>query len=524
MDNCLRGDIIVKEFKRILEEIKEEDMNPKKTKKYIQIIKRYVDKIAQNSPQNERTKKEMYDEFLEIYDEENNNTLKNTRKLPCYMSQYDSYKELLKLSKGNEREFNKLLDASKAKATSLEALYGSINLNEQMVASLAQIIRNSGKKKKNELVSLIQDNKSDIAKVLKQDIMVSIQRSVSFLEDFGFIDDYINDSNESLKNLNLQDLSFEKRSAIADEEYDSKGNKVVHDENGKITVYSAEGKIIKGKKDIDKFYNKTGVLDNFQKENLEKMSIEDLIFLDTFWQSKYLQERLELSKAMAVIKSLKLEDRLIYGYEKQIDLLEDDRITAALKKDLALTYLTRNPDIISAKTKRQYNKFLKKNELSTEIDLEDEILDEKKETDNLHTEITDVILKESVCVMKLLNNSIKVKDWGEITLETEEVENIEEKQDSVILAVSNPNFIGPLVMSVPRRALEEIFETESLNLPKYKEENQIDYEYSKVMSKLYLPSNDFFRITAKKLFEEEPTSNLKASLVNKKAKSDHSER
>ena len=120
---------------------------------------------------------------------------------------------------------------------------------------------------------------------------------------------------------------------------------------------------------------------------ISKMSIEDLIFLDTFWQSKYLQERLELSKAMAVIRTLNLGDRLTYGYDKQIDLLEDDRITAALKKDLALTFLTRNPDIVSSKTKRQYNKFLKKNELSTETDLEDEILEEKKEIDSLYASI-----------------------------------------------------------------------------------------------------------------------------------------
>ena len=514
----------MKDFKKIVEEIKEDDMDPKKTKQYIQIIKRYVDKIAQNSPENERTKKEMYDEFLEIYDEENDNTLKSTRKLPCYMSQYDSYKELLKLSKGNEREFNKLLEAAKAKASSLEGIYGSMNLNEQMIASLAQIVRNSGKKRKNELVPLIQDNKADISGILKKNIISSIQRSVSFLNDFGFIDDYIEDSNESLKKLNLQDLSFERRNPIADEEYDSDGNRIVYDENEKITVYDSEGKLVKGKKDTDKFYTKTGVLDNFQMENLEKMSIEDLIFLDTFWQSKYLQERLELSKAMAVIRTLNLGDRLTYGYDKQIDLLEDDRITAALKKDLALTYLTRNPDIVSSKTKRQYNKFLKKNELSTETDLEDEILEEKKEIDSLHTEITDIILKESVCVMKLLNNSIKVKDWGEITLETDQAESVEAKQDSVVLAVSNPNFIGPLVMSVPRQALEDIFETKSLNLPKYKDESQIDYEYSKVMSKLYLPSNDFFRVTAKKLFDEDPGSSVRAGLAHKKAKTDHSER
>ena len=79
-------------------------------------------------------------------------------------------------------------------------------------------------------------------------------------------------------------------------------------------------------------------------------------------------------------------------------------------------------------------------------------------------------------------------------------------------------------MSVPRQALEDIFETKSLNLPKYKDESQIDYEYSKVMSKLYLPSNDFFRDTAKKLSDEDPTSSVRAGLVHKKAKTDHSER
>lgn len=65
-------------------------------------------------------------------------------------------------------------------------------------------------------------------------------------------------------------------------------------------------------------------------------------------------------------------------------------------------------------------------------------------------------------------------------------------------------------MGVPRNIIKKYCETDESNFPKYNKE--VDETYSKIMAKLFIPSNNFFKNTLEKAYKENPESKSIANI------------
>lgn len=244
------------------------------------------------------------------------------------------------------------------------------------------------------------------------------------------------------------------------------------------------------------------------------MSIEDLETVTAFWESKYLQERIGLSKAMSTIKTLGLWDVMLHEGDEAIENLDNERINAALKKDLAITYLCREDSEITGKMKKQYKKFIKEQNLQ-ENELSDEVDSFLPEISNLEAAASDVSILECLIIYQLMNKEMKIKRWGIVENKPENSIDIE-NYDGVTIAIENRNFRGPLIMGVSNELLKD-FTDKGIKVPKY--EKELNEAYCDVMSNLYLPTNNFFNNLVKRAYNENPESKLLADLAGKKVRS-----
>lgn len=472
-------------FNDVIEKNKNSTLNPEETKKYILSIKgvvRHLYDICKDD--------ESQEEILQDYLEEYENDLKfrgNAQQIFSDMLMYGSYKRILVDAKGNKNSFASVIREAKKKEEedNKGAVYVKTDAKESMVSAIRYIIRTRHITKEREIIEAIQEEKAKLSKEIKSEMISAIQSSVLTLNEYGFIDEYILSSNEELKELGLGELQYENRNPIADIQYDENGN------------------VVKDVEDI-------GVIDTFAKDNLEKLSLEDLETMTAFWESKYLQERLGLSKAMATIKTLNLWDTMLHEDDQAIQNLDNNKIKSALKKDLALTYLCRNGSKITGRMKRQYKKFLEKEQIPSETPLDEEITEMIPEISNIEGAAKDVTILECLILYQLKSKDMKIKKWGVIDSEEEQ------QEDGVTIAIENKNFRGPLIMGVPEYVLEEFFGTSNVDFPKY--DKELNETYCSIMSKLYLPTNRYFSNVVRKAYNENPSSPFLAELTGKKVK------
>lgn len=329
----------------------------------------------------------------------------------------------------------------------------------------------------------------------------AIHDVVLMLEEYGFIDEYIDESNFQLEQLGLGGVQYKKRNPIADEQY-----QVEYDEKGKVK-FDKKGNVIKKKvKDAEDI----GVIDALSKENLEKLSLEDLILMLAFWECKYLDERMRVSKAMATIKTLGLWDDVLEGNEQDLQRLEDVKIKGALKKDLALSYLCGEKLVITDKMRKQYQRFLEEEGMFSGVQLEEELETTQPEAMNLRMATRDIATLEYLIMYLLQVQELKPEVWG-VLKEDETVED-----EGVTVAVESRTFRGPLLMSISKQALQGLLRTDGSNYPVYPKE--LDKTYCDIMSKIYIPSNKFFNNLVKNAFKENPESKFLANLAGKKVK------
>lgn len=477
-----------KSFKDIIEEIKKENINQEETKKYILAIKRVVKK-AYESCKDEQEESEILEEYLEDY----NNDLKfrgKTQDIFNKMLMYNAYKNILRDFKGNKSNFDSIMRDAKKRESDNNASTITLNTNtkEAMISAIRYVIRTKNVIKEKEILNALQEEKSKVSKYLKDKMIDVMRDSVTLLNEYGFIDEYIAEANEELKELGLSELQYEKRNPIPDKQYD---------ENGQLV------------KDVEDI----GVIDTFAKDNLEQLPLEDLVFMTAFWESKYLQERLGLSKAMSTVKTLNLWNTLLHEDDQAIQDLDPLMVEGALKKDLALTYLYKNEATITNKMNKQYRKFIEKEGIQGNPELEEELKELLPEMSNLESAARDVAILECLILHQIRTKESKVKKWG--VIECDEVDNdLEEKSGGITFAIENKNFRGTLVMSLPKYLLKDFFRIEESQLPKYdKELNSI---YCDIMSKLYLPTNKYFTNLIQKAYKENPQSELLADLSGKK--------
>lgn len=479
-------------FKEKLEEIKIETVDPEETKKYILAIKKVLKRAYENC-KNEQDEEEILQDYLEDYD----NDLKfrgGAYNIYNRMLIYSAYKRILQDFKSNKINFNITVREAKERETSDNISRISINANtkEAMISVVRFVIRTYKVKRECEILEAIQKEIGLEEKSLRNKIIDIIHSSVRFLDEYGFIDEYITESNEELRELGLERLQYEKRNPIAEKQYD---------ENGQLV------------KDVEDI----GVIDTFAKDNLDKIPLEDLTLMTAFWESKYFQERLGLSKAMSTIKTLDLWHLILHADDDAIKELDNSLISKALKKDLALTYLCRSNCEITSRVDKQYKKFIETEGITSNRELNEEIELEMSEVSNLIGTIGDIAILEALILHQLINKELKMKKWGVIDDKQTEEELAEgkfEETNGITIAVEDKNFRGALIMSVPEYILTEFLHMEESGLPKY--DKKLNETYCSIMSKLFLPTNNFFTNTVKKAYKENPQSDILAELAGRK--------
>ena len=477
-------------FYKAIENIKESTMDPEKTKKYILAIKKVFRRAFENC-KDEFSESEIIEMCLEQYEEDLNFRC-DAEKIFSKMLIYNAYKRLLNLYKSNKAQFDRILKEAKKREEEerFSTLVANVNLDESTVSAFRCILRKFNPKNEKKLMEYIRSEKNANGNILKYRMIEVIQFCVGTLEEYGFIDKYIEDSNGELEQLGVNELKFLKRNALADEYYNENGENV-------------------------NVLEDVGVLDVFSKDNLLNMTVEDLEMMTAFYELKYLEERFELSKAMQTIKALDLWDEIFYEEDEAILNIDDEKIRSALKKDLALTYLCKNGVKVTPKINRQYKKFLNENNLNSDIDLKNEINSTMLEIVNLSEATMDVGILNCMTIQYLKDKDVKVKRWGIVT-QNQDYADSREKDDLITIAVENQNFRGPLLIEIQERLLKGFLEVDKLDILRYKA--KIEPEHSKIFSKLYIPTTKFFSEIAKKTYEENSQSEFLANLVGKKAK------
>ena len=470
-----------------ISEIKEENIDCQKTKEYIKIIKSYFMKMHEIC-NDELSEEEIKKEFLAEYEGELKDDV-NARSIFVQMLQYRAYKQLLANYKGNKAKFSKTIKEAKKREENdnKETIPTSRETDESMVSAIRSIIRYSPHIDEKSLISAIQSLKTNLAGKLKSNMIKSIHKRVSFLNEYGFIDKYIEESNEDLEKIGLSKLKFKKRNPLPDEQYD---------ENGNIVDISEDN----------------GFIDSLSEENLEELSPEELLILTTFWESKYLEQRIEMSSAMATINYLNLWDKFSSQDDNAIDNINEERVRSALKKEVALSYLQRKGIEITPKIEKQYQKFLKTYGLDNDLGIETEAKRMRPEIDNLVRSATDITLLQGLILYYLKAKEIKAKKWGAI----DGFSGIDKNDDSIVVAMEHPGFRGVLLMESTKKHLEGFFETSQINFPKFNNPESIDKTYVNIMSKLYPISNKYFRDTVAQYYRQDPSNLLYATLAGKK--------
>lgn len=469
-------------FKEIIEEIKKSNVNPEETKKYILSIKEVLKEFYDDCKE-ELSDEEIIDGYLDEYSKDLE-FRGNAKSIFYGMAKYEAYKSVLKEFKGNKNNFNSIIKEAKKMEIREQ---GAMIQNSQrdyrsaMVSAVRYIIRSKRITSDSDIIDVIKSEKKVLEEDLRRRMIAIIHPSVSMLEEYGFLDEYIEKSNKDLEKLGLAELKFSKRNPIPDEQYDLDGN------------------LVKDVEDI-------GVIDALSKEELDKIPLEELHGVAAFYESKYLQRRLGISKALSVIKTLDLWDVILHGEDKDIEEFDDEKIKAALKKDIAVTYLSSDILNVTNKMRKQYRKFLISQGMYATKDIEEEANEIAPEIANLESAAGDIAILEGLIMQQLQTKSMKVKKWGVLDVSEEEA----------VIAIESKNFRGPLIMAVSKGIIERFCGTDESKLPQY--DKEIDEKYANIMSMIYTPSNDFYTNTISNAYNENPGSELVANLAGKKVK------
>lgn len=503
--------------KEFLEKFKEDDINPEEAKKSILKIKRYLDEFIKNT-QGELSKEEALEQFLSKYQEELKAKKVSTRRIMFVLSQYNSCKEILNLSKSNKVKFNNLVKSSRQKEKSFknQVLYNSLKTEEQLEITLRTVFRRKPQATERDVLIDLKKDKARFEEALKDCLIQRIEESVLYLNEFGVLDELIDSTNKLLESLDLKELTLRKRNPLPTEIYDENRNIIKYNEKGVLCKYNKEGKIVLDD-NLDKYKEELGVLEILDREYLKNLSVENLLLIDTSLKVQEVEERGQLSKAMTIIELGDLWPLILDGDEKQVENLDDSIIINNLKRKKSLTYLIGNEDKITMKMKRQYSKFLKDNNLPKKGSIKDEIKLEKVELDNLVNLSSDLALQCCVVVDKLRRREMPdVKNWGVFNKY-----DYGNGRKEIQILIENSEFRSPLCIGVPDDILSSYMKNSDLDLPELKNIEKYDNPYNDI--ELYLPVTRYFKECMMKKYFENPSSELYAKLAGKKIKRNYNE-
>ena len=396
--------------------VSEIEMDGEEIKEYMELVHNFFQKMI-DSYEGEKSKKEIWEEFLEYFEEDSFKKAIGREFFYDYFK-LQTYKEFLKETRGKKQNsyLNKLINT--AKQMENKDNRGVVNLplngtkDDRIISLIRAILRSNGNVPYNTIVEIAKKGKTNMQEKVVNALIERIQQCVISLEDYGILDRNINDCNKVFEELGLDNLKFIKRNPLADE----------YGEN-------------------ESSHEDIGVLDSFDEKILRDKKIDDLVLLDTFWESQYLMEKMKLAKAIKVI-----DDMADFG-----------------KKDIP----ARIPDA--------------------------DIM------------IEDIISMQDLIMQLLYTKQMDVRQWGIVG-------NIENKQENVsVIAINNGRYRGPIVMSIGTRILEQMLDVKEEELPEYM--GYLSEEYSEIMSKILMFSNEYFKEEAKKSMMRE---NEKPGVKNNK--------
>lgn len=464
------------DFIKYVELLKKDSVDVNSIKSYFLKIKEMFDEFVDNT-RGELTKDECLEQFLDAYREDLNFAQGIVLRNAFILNQYCSYKDLMDLYKGNKAEFRRILVEAKnaEKQLNKEELKMTLNTKNQSIISVREMLRQKPNISEKELLITFQKRRGLISDFLKAEYIKSIQENVSFLNEYGRIDEYIKMANQELEKVGLSGVLYQKRNPIPDEYGDGKGNFIRYDENKKQYVkYDDNGNVVNDGEDLSGYEQDIGVIDSFDESYLMKLSLEDLFMMDLFWRCMYFDERMKLSKTMYAMEKMNLWNLVLDGKKGDIENIDSQSILDCFEVE----------------------------------DAEKPLI--KEEIANIKNTAHDLTIQECIMVSKLKAKDFSIRSWGTIDFKDED--------EHVNIAMDNVNFRGTVVISVPKVILENFIESETSKLPKYKDAEKMDENYSNIMGKLYVPATNFFKKYVMSKYKENPSSKLYAGLVGKKVK------
>ena len=354
-----------KELQDYIESIKLSSLQAKDAKNNILRVKKSLKKwnnlYKKELENGEITREEVIKEFIQMFSEENIGVDTHQQQVSYSFCSYEACNEIIKLGKSCKIRFNALVNDAKRKLKENpdKPLLDIIEPTEEMSVILRRAIKYISAEKKrrgldytnvksDEILQWVNDFRNNLSESLKDKMIISLQQKIGFLEEYGFLDEYIDENNEHLKKSGLPEVQLEKRNPLPDVMYNSNGEEISPEE-----------------------HEEKGVIDHFDRANLEKLSLEELFLLELFWKSKYFNAKLETLEAISAIDCLELWPILIDGEDSEIEGFDDEKIKNALKKDVALTYLLRSekgitPEILKNVLTTSVGKRLPNGKISTD--------------------------------------------------------------------------------------------------------------------------------------------------------------
>lgn len=499
-----------KELQEYIEKMKEHTLDTKDIKKAILRIKRVLESnfecCKEEIESGELSREEILVDYLKEYEKESIEEPDFQMRLTYLMSQYEACRQIIKSSRKNKFELNSYINTAKRmeKEYPNEQLYNTINEKEELITVLRIAIRNAkvDKLKKNqnyneisteEILEKIFEVKSVLDNEIKDRLVKSLNKKVRFLDEYDYIEDYIEENNEALRDSGLPGIQVQRLNPIADIEYDEERNLVKREE-----------------------FEDMGVVDFFRISNLKEKSVDELFVLELAWKQKYLTEKLEMAEAFSTIEFLNLWPMILNEDDSAIENIDEKDIKSALKRDLALTYLIKQKEGLSPELEEKYLEFLKKNNMVQKNTTMEEIYSQTKLLKNTYWTANDLMLGESVLLDKLRKKEINVKNWG--IIEDVEFDGLDTSEDKMVIGLEMPEFRGPLLLRVDKGVFADFLETKErsqycskIKLPKFRE--YMNEDYSKALATLFLPTSIYFKKYVSERYEKNPTSPLYSKLA-----------
>lgn len=414
-----------------IEEIKSKKYDETAIKVALKRVQKYLKELAGDYKSEGISIEEIREEALKELEESLFLVPNNGFKVYDLATKYRTVKELLKMEKRDSAKLYKLLNQAREleQENPREELHTSLNMEKVKLSLLRNVIRTCKVTDNNRILNALHNGKKQTEKEIKDEQRAILEAAFSGLETYGITDECIANANSVLKEENVESLSFSKKIGLSD--------------------------------DFCRDTDEIGLYDVLDERFLKTITVEDVNLFSAFWQSKFFQNMQEIYTGLDMIDNLDLWQEIIDGDEKDIDNMEMERLTPAIQKSrliLLIRDMIKQGEEIPDEIQKGYAEFLQEEGLP-EVDLVKEIDKTRKETSALGRMLTNIIAMQSTIIQDLKSGNIRTKKWGKIA----------ENDDSILLGINNPNFVGPTTMQLDKKVLEDwLIKIGDRKIPTYK--------------------------------------------------------